>query len=56
MAKKKAGQREYLALECSVCGDRGYRTPRRTKDSPKLELKKYCRVCRKHTEHKEKRK
>ena len=56
MAKKKAGQREYVTLECPECGSRGYRTPRRTRDSPKLQLKKYCKVCRSHTAHKEKRK
>jgi large subunit ribosomal protein L33 len=56
LAKKKGGLREYMTLECTACGARGYRTPRRTKDSPKLNLSKYCRVCRKHTAHKERRK
>ncbi len=56
MAKKKGGLREWMTLECSECGRRHYRTVRRTKDSPKLELKKYCSRCRKHLVHKEKRK
>lgn len=56
MAKKKGGLREYLTLECTECRGRNYRTPRRMKDSPKLALKKYCKVCRRHTAHKERRK
>jgi len=57
LARKKGGLREWLTLECSVCGRRHYRTVRRSKDSPKLDkLKKYCSTCRKHVEHKEKRK
>ena len=56
MAKKKGGLREYMTLECGHCGSRNYRTPRRVKDSPKLALTKYCRICRKHSAHKERRK
>ena len=48
--------REALSLECSDCGTRNYRTSRETRDTPKLQLKKYCRVCRKHVVHKERRK
>jgi large subunit ribosomal protein L33 len=52
MAKKE--QREMLALVCTVCKSQNYITKRNKLNTPeKLVLKKYCRHCRKHTEHKE---
>jgi large subunit ribosomal protein L33 len=48
--------REYVWLECTVCGNRGYRTPKETRGAERLELKKYCWRERKHTAHKESRK
>jgi len=45
--------RENLLLECSECGRRNYVTSREMRRGSKLELKKYCRFCRKHTVHKE---
>ncbi|HAJ70359.1 MAG: 50S ribosomal protein L33 [Alkalibacterium sp.] len=48
MMKKK------LALACTDCGSRNY-----TKDvsdkvrTERLEIKKYCRYCKKHTLHRE---
>jgi large subunit ribosomal protein L33 len=48
--------REYVWLECTVCGSRNYRTPKETRGSDRLELKKFCRKERKHTLHKESRK
>ena len=48
--------REGLSLECSVCKNRNYRTSREMRDGKKLNLKKYCRHCRQHTKHAEKRK
>lgn len=52
MAKK--GAREILALVCSVCKSQNYISQKNKTNTPeKLELKKYCRRCRKHTEHKE---
>jgi len=58
MAKK--GARELIALVCSVCKSQNYLTERNkinmeTKDTKgsKLELKKYCRTCRKVQIHKE---
>ena len=57
MAKGKKGAREYVFMECGVCGNRNYRTSHKTAGgAAKLELKKYCKFCRKHTDHKEKRK
>ncbi len=54
---KKALAREYIFLECAECGNRNYRTSKRTKgETTKLELKKFCRFERKRTVHKEKKK
>ena len=50
--------REYISLECKKCGSRNYRTSRQTtgEQKQKLELKKYCKICRAHVLHTEKRK
>jgi large subunit ribosomal protein L33 len=45
--------RENLFLECSECRNRNYTTSREMRRGSKLELKKYCRFCRKCTVHKE---
>lgn len=56
MAKK--GARELVALICTVCKSQNYITERNkvnmdTKGKGKLEVKKFCNVCRKVTPHKE---
>jgi large subunit ribosomal protein L33 len=51
MAKDK---REHVMLVCSETGDINYYTSR-SKQSQKLELKKYNPKLRKHTLHKEKK-
>ncbi|NIT04471.1 50S ribosomal protein L33 [Candidatus Saccharibacteria bacterium] len=52
MAKK--GNRPFLRLECSECGSQNYTTTKsRVNTQEKLELKKFCPKCRKHTIHKE---
>ena len=49
--------REWLFLECPECGNRNYRTDKNTAPNiPKLEVSKFCRHCRKHTVHKERKK
>ncbi len=51
MAKAK---RIFIQFECTVCKNRNYtssKNPENVKD--KLVLKKYCKFCRKVTEHKE---
>jgi large subunit ribosomal protein L33 len=48
--------REYVTLECSECGSRNYRTPIDPRAQNKLSLKKFCKVDRKHTLHKERKK
>jgi len=56
MAKKK-GARQIFGLKCSECNAFGYITERNKNNTPdKLELKKYCKRCRKHCLHKESKK
>jgi len=46
--------RELLALACTDCKRRNYTTDKNKRTmADKLELKKYCNSCRKHTVHKE---
>ncbi len=52
MAKKE--NRIVVTLACSECKRRDYTTEKNKKNTTtRLELKKYCRVCRKHTVHRE---
>ena len=46
--------RDNLTLACGDCKRRNYTTTKNKKRTPaKLEFKKYCRFCGKHTLHKE---
>jgi len=46
--------REIITLACNDCRERNYSTMKNKRNSPdRLELKKYCRRCQKHTGHKE---
>ena len=46
--------RDIVTLGCTECKNRNYTTTRNKKTTTdKLEFKKYCRFCRKHTLHKE---
>ncbi len=48
--------RENITLKCSVCGEENYITTRnKRKQTEKMQVKKYCPVCRKMTLHKEKK-
>ena len=41
-------------LECTECKRRNYATEKNKRNTPnKLELRKYCPWCRKHTVHRE---
>jgi len=45
---------EQVTLACSECRRRNYHTTKNPKHvSGKLQFKKYCKWCRKHTLHKE---
>jgi large subunit ribosomal protein L33 len=48
------GNRTIISLECTVCKDRNYSTTKnKRKQTDKVLLSKFCRKCRKHTDHKE---
>ena len=50
----KAGARDKLTLACTECKQRNYQTYKNKKNNTeRLELKKYCPFCRKHTIHRE---
>jgi len=52
MAKKD--QRLLFGMVCTVCKSTNYVTKRNKINTPeKIRLSKYCRRCKKHTEHKE---
>jgi len=49
-------KRPPTTLACETCKRRNYVTTKNKKRTTgKLEFKKYCRFCRKHTSHKETR-
>jgi len=46
--------RVKITLACQECKRRNYDTKKNKKNNPdRLEMKKHCRACRKHTLHKE---
>ncbi len=46
--------REFVEFECTTCRRRNYTGDKNKKQHPeRLELKKFCPFCRKHTVHKE---
>lgn len=51
---KKGEHRIKIGLVCSVCKSRNYITTKNKMETPaKLLLSKFCKFCRKVTEHKE---
>ena len=48
------GTRIQIALACSECGNRNYRTTKAVRaGEPQFEAKKFCKTCGKHTVHRE---
>ena len=46
-----------IVLTCTECGQKNYNSTKDKKKQPdRLELKKYCKFCRRHTVHKEDKK
>jgi len=46
--------RVIVILECADCKNRNYTTTKnKSLHSGRVEYKKYCRTCNKHTAHKE---
>jgi len=55
MTKGKGEARILIAFVCSVCKSQNYITSKnKLEHKEKMVLRKYCKRCRKHTEHKEK--
>ena len=49
-----AAMRTKVTLACTECKQRNYNTMKNKKNDPdRLEMKKYCRFCKKHTLHRE---
>ena len=44
-------ERIAIALACTECGSRNYRTTRRPDHAGQISLKKFCTTCGKHTTH-----
>lgn len=43
-----------VTLQCQTCKERNYATSKNKRNNPdRLELKKFCPRCRKHTPHRE---
>ena len=52
MAKKE--NRVVVTMACTECKERNYTTEKsRKNDQGRIEFKKYCSRCRKHTLHRE---
>ena len=46
--------RVKVTLACTECKQRNYNTMKNKKNDPdRLEMRKYCPFCHKHTDHKE---
>jgi len=45
--------KKKVILICEECLSRNYTTYKNKDDRTRLELKKYCKTCNKHTTHKE---
>ena len=61
-SSKKKEARSYVALECTNCKEESkvsrenyFVEKNKTNTPDRLELNKYCPVCKKHTVHKEKK-
>ena len=50
----KGPREKSLILECTECKRRTYVTDKNKRNNPdRLEIKKHCKFCNKHTIHKE---
>jgi large subunit ribosomal protein L33 len=56
VATKSTDVRPKITMACTVCKERNYITKKNRRNDPdRLQLKKYCPRCRKHTDHRETR-
>ena len=52
MASKSSDVRPKITLACVDCKERNYITKKNRRNDPdRMELKKFCPRCRKHTDH-----
>ncbi|MEZ5119555.1 MAG: 50S ribosomal protein L33 [Candidatus Nanopelagicales bacterium] len=52
----KSDVRPKITMACVECKNRNYITRKNRRHDPdRIELKKFCPTCKKHTEHKETR-
>ncbi|MBY7141667.1 50S ribosomal protein L33 [Virgibacillus sp. NKC19-3] len=43
-----------ITLACAICSSRNYKTNKNVSIQPaRLEVNKYCKICREHTLHRE---
>ncbi|WP_163539031.1 50S ribosomal protein L33 [Gracilibacillus sp. YIM 98692] len=42
-----------IVLACEVCQTRNYSTEKNISDTSRLEVKKFCKTCKRHTIHRE---
>jgi large subunit ribosomal protein L33 len=53
VATAKGGS-SIITLQCSDCKERNYTTVKNRRNDPdRLELRKFCRRCRQHKQHRE---
>ena len=46
--------RDNIIIACTECKQRNYDSQKNKKNNPdRIEVKKYCKFCKKHTVHKE---
>ncbi|SHN37065.1 50S ribosomal protein L33 [Gracilibacillus kekensis] len=44
---------EKIALACEICQSRNYNTEKNSSISDRIEIKKFCKRCNRHTIHRE---
>jgi large subunit ribosomal protein L33 len=45
--------RKKVILACVECGSRNYTTMKNNSSAERLEMKKFCKTCNSHTNHRE---
>jgi len=56
VASKSSDVRPKITMACTVCKERNYITKKNRRNDPdRLDLKKFCPRCGRHTDHRESR-
>lgn len=51
---RRNDMRDNIIVACTECKQRNYDSQKNKKNNPdRIEVKKYCKFCKKHTVHKE---